>query len=191
MMFMTVFHHLVVGLVAGSGVIMGICAVLVWLSSYISNLESSKSTLDRAAYVASIFTLIVIPLAMISGNYSSTNSGGAMFYNKFLFSGIAFGFTSSYLVGRVRFGPELWKYSSLANLQMISALFSLTSIMILGSIGSKITLGESTLDILPFWPDFMNSIVINQWLSLFLVIIGFISVVISLRSSPMRIFLND
>jgi len=191
MMFMTAFHHLVVGLVAGSGVIMGICAVLVWLSSYISNLESSKSTLDRAAYVASIFTLIVIPLAMISGNYSSTNSGGAMFYNKFLFSGIAFGFTSSYLVGRVRFGPELWKYSSLANLQMISALFSLTSIMILGSIGSKITLGESTLDILPFWPDFMNSIVINQWLSLFLVIIGFISVVISLRSSPMRIFLND
>lgn len=191
MMFMTAFHHLVVGLVAGSGVIMSVCAVLVWLSSYISNLESSKSTLDRAAYVASIFTLIVIPLAMISGNYSSTNSGGAMFYNKFLFSGIAFGFTSSYLVGRVRFGPELWKYSSLANLQMISALFSLTSIMILGSIGSKITLGESTLDILPFWPDFMNSIVINQWLSLFLVIIGLISVVISLRSSPMRIFLND
>ena len=191
MMFMTAFHHLVVGLVAGSGVIMGVCAVLVWLSSYISNLESSKSTLDRAAYVASIFTLIVIPLAMISGNYSSTNSGGAMFYNKFLFSGIALGFTSSYLVGRVRFGPELWKYSSLANLQMISALFSLTSIMILGSIGSKITLGESTLDILPFWPDFMNSIVINQWFSLFLVIIGLISVVISLRSSPMRIFLND
>ena len=191
MMFMTAFHHLVVGLVAGSGVIMGVCAVLVWLSSYISNLESSKSTLDRAAYVASIFTLIVIPLAMISGNYSSTNSGGAMFYNKFLFSGIAFGFTSSYLVGRVRFGPELWKYSSLANLQMISALFSLNSIMILGSIGSKITLGESTLDILPFWPDFMNSIVINQWLSLFLVIIGLISVVISLRSSPMRISLND
>jgi len=191
MMFMTAFHHLVVGLVAGSGVIMSVCAVLVWLSSYISNLESSKSTLDRAAYVASIFTLIVIPLAMISGNYSSTNSGGAMFYNKFLFSGIALGFTSSYLVGRVRFGPELWKYSSLANLQMISALFSLTSIMILGSIGSKITLGESTLDILPFWPDFMNSIVINQWLSLFLVIIGLISVVISLRSSPMRISLND
>ena len=191
MMFMTVFHHLVVGLVAGSGVIMGVCAVLVWLSSYISNLESSKSTLDRSAYVASIFTLIVIPLAMISGNYSSTNSGGAMFYNKFLFSGIAFGFTSSYLVGRVRFGPELWKYSSLANLQMISALFSLTSIMILGSIGSKITLGESTLDILPFWPDFMNSIVINQWFSLFLVIIGLTSVVISLRSSSMRISLND
>ena len=191
MMFMTAFHHLVVGLVAGSGVIMGVCAILVWLSSYISNLESSKSTLDRAAYVASIFTLIVIPLAMISGNYSSTNSGGAMFYNKFLFSGIAFGFTSSYLVGRVRFGSELWKYSSLANLQMISALFSLTSIMILGSIGSKITLGESTLDILPFWPDFMNSIVINQWFSLLLVIIGLTSVVISLRSSSMRISLND
>ena len=98
MMFMTALHHLVVGLVAGSGVIMGICAILAWFSSYISNLESSKTTLDRAAYVASIFTLIVIPLAMISGYYSSTNSGGAMFYNKFLFSGIAFGFTSSYLV---------------------------------------------------------------------------------------------
>ena len=191
MMFMTAFHHLVVGLVAGSGVIMGICAILVWLSSYISNLESSKTTLDRAAYVASIFTMVVIPLAIISGNFSSTNSGGAIFYNKFLFSGIALGFSASYFVGRVRFGPELWNHSSLANLQMISALSALTSIMILGSIGSKITLGESTLDIFPFWPDFMNSIVINQWFSLLLVIFGLISVVISLRSSTIKFSLND
>ena len=191
MMFMTAFHHLVVGLVAGSGVIMGICAILVWFSSYISNLESSKTTLDRAAYVASIFTMVVIPLAIISGNFSSTNSGGAIFYNKFLFSGIALGFSASYFVGRVRFGPELWNHSSLANLQMISALFALTSIMILGSIGSKITLGESTLDIFPFWPDFMNSIVINQWFSLLLVIFGLISVVISLRSSTIKFSLND
>lgn len=191
MMFMTAFHHLVVGLVAGSGVMMGICAILVWLSSYISNLESSKITLDRAAYVASIFTMIVIPLAMISGNYSSTNSGGAIFYNKFLFSGIAFGFSASYFVGRVRFGPEVWDNSSLANLQMVSASFALTSIIILGSIGSKITLGESTLDIFPFWPDFMNSIVINQWFSILLVIFGFISVVISLRSSPIKVSFND
>ena len=191
MMFMTAFHHLVVGLVAGSGVIMGICAILVWLSSYISNLESSKTTLDRAAYVASIFTMVLIPLAIISGNFSSTNSGGAIFYNKFLFSGIALGFSASYFVGRVRFGPELWNHSSLANLQMISALFALTSIMILGSIGSKITLGESTLDIFPFWPDFMNSIVINQWFSLLLVIFGLISVVISLRSSTIKFSLND
>ena len=191
MMFMIAFHHLVVGLVAGSGVIMGICAILVWLSSYISNLETSKTTLDRAAYVASIFTMVVIPLAIISGNFSSTNSGGAIFYNKFLFSGIALGFSVSYFVGRVRFGPELWNHSSLANLQMISALFALTSIMILGSIGSKITLGESTLDIFPFWPDFMNSIVINQWFSLLLVIFGLISVVISLRSSTIKFSLND
>ena len=191
MMFMTAFHHLVVGLVAGSGVIMGICAILVWLSSYISNLESSKTTLDRAAYVASIFTMVLIPLAIISGNFSSTNSGGAIFYNKFLFSGIALGFSASYFVGRVRFGPELWNHSSLANLQMISALSALTSIMILGSIGSKITLGESTLDIFPFWPDFMNSIVINQWFSLLLVIFGLISVVISLRSSTIKFSLND
>ena len=191
MMFMTAFHHLVVGLVAGSGVMMGICAILVWLSSYISNLESSKLTLDRAAYVASIFTMIVIPLAMISGNYSSTNSGDAIFYNKFLFSGIAFGFSASYFVGRVRFGPEVWDHSSLSNLQMISASFALTSIIILGSIGSKITLGESTLDIFPFWPDFMNSIVINQWFSILLVIFGLISVVISLRSSSIKVSFND
>jgi hypothetical protein len=63
--------------------------------------------------------------------------------------------------------------------------------MILGSIGSKITLGESTLDIFPFWPDFMNSIVINQWFSLLLVIFGLISVVISLRSSTIKFSLND
>lgn len=186
MMFMIAFHHLVVGLVAGSGVIMGICAILVWLSGYISNIESSKSTLDRAAYVASIFTMIVIPLAMISGNFSSTNSGGAIFYNKFIFSGIAFGFTASYFFGRMRFGPDVWENPNLAILQMISAVFSLSSIMILGSIGSKITLGESTLDFLPFWPEFASSIVINQWLSLLLLIVGIISLVISLRSISVK-----
>ena len=46
MMFVTALHHLVVGLVAGSGVIMGVCAILTWLSTYITNLESSKTTLD-------------------------------------------------------------------------------------------------------------------------------------------------
>tara|TARA_B100000900_G_C20559680_1_gene708322 strand:- start:920 stop:1492 length:573 start_codon:yes stop_codon:yes gene_type:complete len=190
-MFMTAFHHLVVGLVAGSGVIMGVCAILAWLSLYISNLEQSRTTLDRAAYVASIFTVIVIPLAVISGNYSPTNSGGAIFYNKFLFSGIAFGFSTSYLVGRFRFGPEIWHHASLANLQMISASISLGCIVILGSIGSKITLGESTLDILPFWPDFMNSVVINQWLSLFLVFFGLITVIISLRNSSVSNSVNE
>jgi hypothetical protein len=129
-MYAVTFHHMIVGLSAGAGTLMGICAILAWLSNRVSNLESSKSTLDKASYAASILTLVTLPLA---------------------------------------------------NLQMLSALFGLTSIMILGSIGSKITLGESTLDLLPFWPEFMNSIVIDQWVSLFLVIIGASSVIISFR----------
>jgi len=176
------FHHMIVGLSAGAGTLMGICAILAWLSNRVSNLESSKSTLDKASYAASILTLVTLPLAMFSGYYSvSDPTGSAIFYNKFIFSGIAIGFTSSYIVGRIRYGAEIWDHPALANLQMLSALFGLTSIMILGSIGSKITLGESTLDILPLWPEFMNSIVINQWVSLFLVIIGVSSVIISFK----------
>ena len=101
-------------------------------------------------------------------------------------SGIAFGFTASYFFGRMRFGPDVWETPNLAMLQMISAVFSLSSIMILGSIGSKITLGESTLDFLPFWPEFASSIVINQWLSLLLLIVGIISLVISLRTTSVK-----
>ena len=182
MMYAIPFHHMIVGLSAGAGTLMGICAFLAWLSNRVSNLESSKSTLDKASYAASILTLVTLPLAMFSGYYSvSDPTGSAIFYNKFIFSGIAIGFTSSYIAGRIRYGTEIWDHPALANLQMLSALFGLTSIMILGSIGSKITLGESTLDILPFWPEFMNSIVINQWVSLFLVIIGVSSVIISFK----------
>ena len=181
-MYAITFHHMVVGLAAGAGTLMGICALLAWLSRYISNLESSQSTLDKASYAASILTLVAIPLAMFSGYYSvSEPAGSAMLYNKFVFSGIAMGFTASYIAGRVRFGPDLWANNALGNLQMLSALFGLIAIMILGSIGSKITLGESTLDLLPFWPEFMNSIVINQWISLFLLILGVSSVIFSFR----------
>lgn len=181
-MYAVIFHHMVVGLAAGSGTLMGICAFLAWLASYLSNLESSKSTLDKASYAASILTLITLPLAMLSGYYSvSDPSGSAILYNKFIFSGIAIGFTLSYIIGRRRFGSDMWNHSALANIQMLSALFGLTAIMILGSIGSKITLGESTLDIFPFWPEFMNSIVINQWISLSLLLIGLSSVIFSFR----------
>jgi|MDTC01.3.fsa_nt_gb hypothetical protein len=181
-MYAVLFHHMVVGLAAGAGTLMGLCAFLAWLGSYLSNLESSRSTLDKASYAASIFTLVAIPLAMISGYYSvSEPAGSAILYNKFIFSGIATGFTASYLIGRLKFGSDVWNHSALANLQMLSAIFGFTAIMILGSIGSKITLGESTLDILPFWPEFMNSIVINQWISLFLLSIGLVSVIFSLR----------
>ena len=181
-MYAIIFHHMVVGLAAGAGTLMGLCAILAWLSRYVSNLESSQSTLDKASYAASILTLVTIPLAMFSGYYSvSDPASSAILYNKFIFSGIALGFTASYISGRVRFGSNIWDNSALANLQMLSALFALTAIMILGSICSKITLGESTLDILPFWPEFMNSIVINQWMSMFLLILGISSVLFSFR----------
>ena len=85
-MYAVTFHHMVVGLAAGSGTLMGICAFLAWLASYISNLKSSKSTLDKASYAASILTLITLPLAMLSGYYSvSDPSGSAILYNKFIF----------------------------------------------------------------------------------------------------------
>ena len=89
MMYAIPFHHMIVGLSAGAGTLMGICAILAWLSNRVSNLESSKSTLDKASYAASILTLVTLPLAMFSGYYSvSDPTGSAIFYNKFIFSKI-------------------------------------------------------------------------------------------------------
>ena len=88
------------------------------------------------------------------------------------------------VIGRWRFGPGVWNDSRLALLQAISAIGALASITVLGSIGAKMTLGESTMDVLPFWPKFDDSVVVNEWLSLVLLLLGIVAMVVAFRLGP-------
>ena len=88
------------------------------------------------------------------------------------------------VIGRWRFGPGVWNDSRLSLLQVISAIGALASITVLGSIGAKMTLGESTMDILPFWPEFDDSVVVNEWLSVVLLIFGLAAMIAAFRFGP-------
>jgi hypothetical protein len=67
---------------------------------------------------------------------------------------------------------------------MVCAAGALGSITVLGSIGAKMSLGESTLDILPFWPSFDESIVVNQWFSIAMFVLGLVAMVAAFMLGP-------
>ena len=174
-MFFVTFHHLVVGLVAGIGTLCAVSAIAAYASTYFVGGAKLREHLDRASFIAACACLPLMPIAVLSGTFATGAPGeDAMTYNKFLFSGLTAGFLASMIIGRWRFGPAIWLDSKLGPLQTTCAVGVLGSIFVLGSIGSKITLGESTLDFLPFWPEFATSIAVNQWfgLALFLLSIG-------------------
>lgn len=185
MMFSTVFHHLIVGLATGIVTLSCASAIGAWISTYFVGGSKARAYLDRTAYMAGVVAVPMLPLAVLSGTMAMSNPGGdALSYNKFLFTGLTTGFLISMLVGRWRFGPGIWVESRLSILQIICATGALVSITILGSIGAKMSLGESTLDIFPFYPSFEDSIVVNQWLAIVLFLLGLAAMVISFMLGP-------
>lgn len=185
MMFSTVFHHLIVGLATGIVTLSCASAIGAWISTYFVGGSKARAYLDRTAYMAGVVAVPMLPLAVLSGTMAMSNPGGdALSYNKFLFTGLTTGFLISMLVGRWRFGPGIWVESRLSILQIICATGALVSITILGSIGAKMSLGESTLDIFPFYPSFEDSIVVNQWLAIVLFLLGLAATVISFMLGP-------
>ena len=184
-MFSTTLHHLVVGLTTGIATLACLCAVVAWVSNYFVAAKHIRSHLDTASYIAAIAALPLLPVAVLSGTMAMSDpSSDAMSYNKFLFAGLTTGFLASMVIGRWRFGPGVWNDSRLSLLQAISAIGALASITVLGSIGAKMTLGESTMDILPFWPEFDDSVVVNEWLSVVLLFIGLAAMVAAFRFGP-------
>tara|TARA_Y100001970_G_C14257611_1_gene876707 strand:- start:3842 stop:4426 length:585 start_codon:yes stop_codon:yes gene_type:complete len=179
------FHHLVVGLVTGTSTLACISSIVAWLSTYFSNGDRVRIYFDNAAYVSAIAAIPLMPIAVISGTLSMGNPGGdAMSYNKFLFTGLTTGFLLSLIVGRWRFGPNVWLDKRLGVLQGLCAIGALICVTILGSIGGKMSLGKSTMDLIPFWPQFNQSIVLNQWFSLFMFLLGIFAITITFRLGP-------
>ena len=184
-MFAITFHHMIVGIATGSGILMGVCAFFAWLGNYISNFSRFRQTFDKTSLVSSILCLTCLPLAILSGTLATTDPGGsAIFYNKFVLSGLTVGFSASFLAGRIRFGENVWQNTKLATLQMICAVGGMIWLIITGSIGGKISIGESVMDILPFWPDFTSVVVLPTWISAILLIFGVTSIILALKMGP-------
>ena len=184
-MFSTTLHHLVVGLTTGIATLACLCAIAAWVSNYFVAAKHIRAHLDTASYIAAIAALPLLPVAVLSGTMAMSDpASDAMSYNKFLFAGLTTGFLASMVIGRWRFGPGVWNDSRLSLLQAISAIGALASITVLGSIGAKMALGESTMDILPLWPEFDDSVVVNEWLSVVLLILGLAAMVVAFMLGP-------
>ncbi len=184
-MFSTTLHHLVVGMTTGIATLACLCAIAAWVSNYFVGAKHIRSHLDTASYIAAIAAIPLLPIAVLSGTMAMSDpASDAMSYNKFLFAGLTTGFLASMVIGRWRFGPGVWNDSRISLLHAISAIGALASITVLGSIGAKMTLGESTMDILPFWPEFDDSVVVNEWLSVVLLILGLAAMAVAFMLGP-------
>ena len=81
-------------------------------SSEINN-ESLMVTMDRASLAGSVLALIFLPIAILSGNVAADGQvESALLYNKFVYSGLALGFWSAFVIGRIGMGPGLWEEAS-------------------------------------------------------------------------------
>lgn len=152
-----VFHVISTEMVVGSFAIAAFGTITCALASLVPVINKKMpsrlhSHLDSAAYVASIFGLLMVPLAIVTGYLTSESMGGqsGMSLNKMIFSGLCIGFWSGVISGRRLCGYRLWEHRGLAIVQGFSALAGFGTTVILGSIGGELGRGETALDLLPF-----------------------------------------
>ena len=130
-----------------------ICSIAALVPAFGERLPSKvHSHLDSAAYIASIFGVLMIPAAIVTGNLTTESMGGqsTMSLNKMVFSGLCIGFWSGVISGRRLCGYRLWEHRGLTILQALSASLGFLMTIMLGSIGSQLGRGETALDLLPF-----------------------------------------
>ena len=114
-----VFHVISTEMVVGSFAIAAFGTITCALASLVPVINKKMpsrlhSHLDSAAYVASIFGLLMVPLAIVTGYLTSESMGGqsGMSLNKMIFSGLCIGFWSGVISGR-RLCPT-WSRASAA-----------------------------------------------------------------------------
>jgi hypothetical protein len=174
------FHTAMAEIVVGSMVLATLCAIgcsvsLILPSSEINN-ESLMVTMDRASLAGSVLALIFLPIAILSGNIAADGQAeSALLYNKFVYSGLALGFWSAFVIGRIRMGPGLWEERPLAILQSTTAGFAFLMTSMASSIGGKLVRGESLFDVFPFWLPTETAAILPLWASASLLILGITS----------------
>ena len=157
MVSIAIFHAISTEMVIGSFAVAALGSVICALSTLIPSIGSKiparlHSHLDSAAYVASIFGILMIPAAIVTGYLTSESMGGqnGMSLNKMIFSGLCIGFWSGVISGRRLCGYRLWDHRGLAFVQGFASTAGFGMTIILGSLGGLLGRGETALDLLPF-----------------------------------------
>lgn len=185
------FHAVMGEIVVGTMVLATLCAVGCTVASLFPGMtgrlssESMMSTMDKAALAGASLGLAFMPIAMLSGSFAADNAvTNALLYNKFVYSGLALGFWSAYVVGRVRFGPGVWQVRPLSALQGLTAVMAFLMTTMASSIGGKLVRDESLFDILPIWLPSDSATVLNPIISAVLLLLGIVALVVVFRLGP-------
>ncbi|MDE0706852.1 MAG: hypothetical protein OSB22_03615 [Candidatus Poseidoniales archaeon] len=186
------FHAAMAEVVVGSMMLATLCAVGCAIATIFPNIAGGRLsservmvTMDKASIAGALLGLVFMPIAALSGSFAADNVvNNALLYNKFVYTGLAFGFWASFVIGRVRLGPGVWQHRSLSALQGATAAMAMLMTTMASSIGSKLVRGESLFDIMPIWLPSDSATVLNPILSAVLLLVGIAALVVVFRLGP-------
>ena len=186
------FHAAMAEVVVGSMMLATLCAVGCAIATIFPNIAGGRLsservmvTMDKASIAGALLGLVFMPIAALSGSFAADNVvNNALLYNKFVYTGLAFGFWASFVIGRVRLGPGVWQHRSLSALQGVTAAMAMLMTTMASSIGGKLVRGESLFDIMPIWLPSDSATVLNPILSAVLLLVGIAALVVVFRLGP-------
>ena len=186
------FHAAMAEVVVGSMVLATLCAVGCAIAAIFPNIAGGRLsservmvTMDKASIAGALLGLVFMPIAALSGSFAADNVvNNALLFNKFVYTGLAFGFWASFVIGRVRLGPGVWQHRSLSVLQGATAAMAMLMTTMASSIGGKLVRGESIFDIMPVWLPSDSATVLNPILSAVLLLVGIAALVVVFRLGP-------
>jgi hypothetical protein len=186
------FHAAMAEVVVGSMVLATLCAVGCAIATIFPNIAGGRLsservmvTMDKASIAGALLGLVFMPIAALSGSFAADNVvNNALLYNKFVYTGLAFGFWASFVIGRIRLGPGVWQHRSLSALQGATAAMAMLMTTMASSIGGKLVRGESLFDIMPVWLPSDSATVLNPILSAVLLLVGIAALVVVFKLGP-------
>ena len=186
------FHAAMAEVVVGTMVLATLCAVGCAIAAIFPNIAGGRLsserimvTMDKASIAGALLGLVFMPIAALSGSFAADNVvNNALLYNKFVYTGLAFGFWASFVIGRVRLGPGVWQHRSLSALQGATAAMALLMTTMASSIGGKLVRGESLFDIMPVWLPSDSATVLSPILSAALLLVGIAALVVVGKLGP-------
>ena len=186
------FHAAMAEVVVGTMVLATLCAVGCAIAAIFPNIAGGRLsserimvTMDKASIAGALLGLVFMPIAALSGSFAADNVvNNALLYNKFVYTGLAFGFWASFVIGRVRLGPGVWQDRSLSALQGATAAMALLMTTMASSIGGKLVRGESLFDIMPVWLPSDSATVLSPILSAALLLVGIAALAAVVKLGP-------
>ena len=186
------FHAAMAEVVVGTMVLATLCAVGCAIAAIFPNIAGGRLsserimvTMDKASIAGALLGLVFMPIAALSGSFAADNVvNNALLYNKFVYTGLAFGFWASFVIGRVRLGPGVWQHRSLSVLQGATAAMALLMTTMASSIGGKLVRGESLFDIMPVWLPSDSATVLSPILSAALLLVGIAALAVVVKLGP-------